>query len=315
MNEEATPSPAEGAPETTPAEPPSDFKAYVKWRETGALPPKEDTPPAAAEPTPQAKTEPPSGADDSTESEEEGDKRPNGRVRRIDRLTKENERLRQESEQLRAQYSKFIEQQAKPAAEPAKPAESAGKPRLHDFPTLEAYQEALTDWKINEREAAKQADAEKREAEAAAAKLQTDWQTSEQAARTAHPDYDDIVQSVRAPEGPGVPAMRQAMLEDELGAEILYYLAGHPDEMKKIAGMPLASAAKEIGKLAVRLAPPPASDSGKPKPQHVSGAPRPPAPLSRPSAGTTKKDILDEDFARSDFKGWSKLREAQLKGQ
>lgn len=304
MNDEATSSQPEGAPEPTPSEPPSDFKAYVKWRETGALPKGEEPSPAtaAAEEPPPVKTEPQSGADDHPESEEE-DKRPNGRVRKIDKLTRE-------LEQLKAQLAAV--QTPKPG--PEKPAEAAGKPRLHDFPTLEAYQEALTDWKMDQREAARQAEAQRHEAETAAAKLQTDWQSSETAARTAHPDYDDIVQSVRAPEGTGVPAMRQALLEDEAGAEILYYLGKHPDEMRKIAAMPLASAAVAIGKLAVKLTPP-APDSGKPKPQHVSSAPRPPAPLSRPSAGTSKKDILDEDFARSDFKGWSKLREAQLKGQ
>jgi hypothetical protein len=307
MNDEATPSPAEGAPETTPAEPPSDFKAYVKWRETGALPPKEEQPAtAAAGEQPPVKTEPPSEADDSQESEEDKS-RPNGRVRRIDKLTRE-------LEQLKAQLASV--QTPKPA-EPPKPAEaSAGdpaKPRLHDFPTLEAYQEALTDWKMDQREKAKQAEAAKAEAEAAQAKLQTGWQNSETAARTAHPDYDEIVQSVRAPDGPGVPAMRQALLEDEAGAEILYYLGTHADEMKKIAALPLASAAREVGRLAAKLTPAP--DSGKPKPQHVSSAPRPPAPLSRPSAGSTKKDILDEDFARSDYRGWSREREAQLKGQ
>jgi hypothetical protein len=110
---------------------------------------------------------------------------------------------------------------------------------------------------MDQREAARAADAQKAEAERAQAKLQTDWQNSETAARTAHPDYDEIVQSVRAPEGTGVPAMRQALLEDEAGAEILYYLGCHPDEMQKIAAMPLASAAKEIGKLAVKLSLPP----------------------------------------------------------
>lgn len=311
MTDEATPSPAEGAPETTPAEPPSDYKAYVKWRETGALPPAKEEPPAtaAAEKPPPVKTEPQSGADDSTESEEEGDKpRANGRSRRIDKLTRE-------LAELKAQLASA--QQPKPPAqpEPPKPETVPGQPRLHDFPTLEAYQIALTRWINQQIKKEEKEEAERAATEAAAAKLQTDWQTSEQAARTAHPDYDEIVQSVRAPEGPGVPAMRQAMLEDELGAEILYYLAGHADELKRIAALPLASAAREVGKIAVKLAPPPASDSGKPKPQHVSGAPRPPAPLSRPSAGSAKKDILDEDFARSDFRGWSKLREAQLKGQ
>ena len=308
MNDEVTSSTAEGAPETTPAEPPSDFREYVRWRETGALPPKEETPPATAVASeqPPVKTEPQSGADDSPESDDEGDKRPNGRVRRIDKLTRELELLK--AQLANAQQPK---QPAQP--EPEKPAEPAGKPRLHDYPTLEAYQEALTDWKMDQREAARKAEAAKAEAEAAAAKIQAAWQTSEQAARTAHPDYDEVMQSVRAPEGPGVPAARQAMLEDEAGAEILYYLGTHPDEMARIAALPPASAAREIGKLGAKLAPSP--DSGKPKPQHVSSAPRPPAPLSRPSAGSVKKDILDEDFARSDYRGWSRAREAQLKGQ
>src|SRR4029077_5483883 len=97
MPDEATPSPAEGAPEITPAEPPSDFRSYVKWRETGALPPREEEvkpATAVAEEQPPVKTDPQSGADDHAESEEEGDKRPNGRVRKIDKLTRELEQLK-----------------------------------------------------------------------------------------------------------------------------------------------------------------------------------------------------------------------------
>ena len=38
--------------------------------------------------------------------------------------------------------------------------------------------------------------------------------------------------TVEIPAGPGVLAARQAMLEDEHGAELLYHLARHPKELE-----------------------------------------------------------------------------------
>ena len=156
-------------------------------------------------------------------------------------------------------------------------------------------------------------DALQAEAQSAIEKLQSAFTKSQDAARTTHPDYDDVIQSVPVPDGPGVMAAREAMLEDEAGGEILYYLASHPEELARIAALQPHSAVREIGRLSAMF-PPPSSAAGNPKPK-VSSAPRPPAPLSRPSAGTTKKDIMDENFARDDFRGWSKARAAQLKGQ
>lgn len=314
MSEETRPS-TEGAPENAAAtapEPPSDFREFVKWRTTGELPEKAEEPqPAAAEPSPQAKTVPQSGAEvtqAAEDDEEEGEKpgRGSSRVRKIDRLTRENEWLKQQLASV----------QLKPAApEPPKPAEAPGKPKLHDYPTLEAHLEALADWKLDQREKQKQAEAAEAEAKSRAEKLQTSFAKSQDASRSAHADYDDVVLGVKPPPMPEpvVDAIRQAMLEDESGSEVLYYLGTHPDEFSRIAAMSPASAAREIGRISATLAPP-STAAGNPKPK-VSGAPRPPAPLSRPSAGTSKKDILDEDFARSDFRSWSRLREAQLKGQ
>lgn len=307
MNDEVQPPSTEGVTESqTAVEPPSDFRAYNKWRETGELPANGSAPPATAAVEPPVKTEPQSGADSiqpSEEEEEDEEREPSSRRRRkIDKLTRENEQLR----------SALAKMQPKPTAppEPPQPAEEPGKPRLRDFPTLEAYQEALTDWKLDQRDAARKAEAAQAEAKSAEEKVQAAWQTSEQAARTAHSDYDDIIQSVRAPEGPGVPAMRQAMLEDDAGGEILYFLATHPDEMKRIAAMQPVSAVKEIGKLAGKLSRTPEAGNQK---RQVSGAPKPPAPLSRPSANPQKDDVLDENTAR-DFTRWNRAREAQLKG-
>jgi hypothetical protein len=184
---------------------------------------------------------------------------------------------------------------------------------LHDFPTLEAYQEALTDWKIDQRDAQRKAEAIQTEARTAEQKLQTEWSTRTEAARTQLPDYDEVIQSTPYPVGPGVLPARQAMLEDEAGPQILYYLGTHPDELQKIAQMQPVSAIREIGRLSAMFAQQPSPTAGKPKPR-VSGAPPPPAPLSRPTAGSVAKNIYDEDFARSDFRAWEKERLRQLKG-
>jgi len=310
MPEEVNTPSTEGAPESTPqTEAPTDYREYVKWRETGELPDKDEAQPAAAaEETPPAKTEPQSGADDSQQPEEDDEEpetekpgRGSSRVRKIDRLTRENE-------MLRAQLAAAA--QPRPPAEPAKPPEAPGKPKLQDFETLEQYQEALTDWKLDQREAQKKAEAEKVAAKSAEEKLQAAWKSSEKTARAAHPDYDEVIDSVAQPEGPGVYAARQAMLEDEAGAEILYYLGTHRDELRRIAALPPVSAIAAIGKLSATLTKPSEAGNGKPK---VSGAPKPPPALSRP-AKTSSDSVNDEEVAR-DFKRWNRAREAQLKGR
>jgi Bacteriophage, scaffolding protein len=304
MTDEVNPSAAEGAPENAaPDAPPDDFRAYVKWHESGALPPKEEANPATAAEEPPVKTAPQSGADTSQQEDDDDveERKPNGRVRRIDRLTRENEQLKQKLAAL---------EPPKPAqAEPPKQDE-LGKPKLRDFETLEAYQEALTDWKLDQREAAKKAEAAQAEVRIAEEKAQAGWKASEKAARAAHADYDDIVESVKPPEGISIPVIRQALLEEESGAELLYYLGTHPDEFKSIAEMQPIAAVKAIGKLSAKLSPP---SDGKPQPK-VSNAPKPPAPLTRP-AGNSKKDILDENFARADYRTWERERTAQLKGK
>jgi hypothetical protein len=312
MSEEVKPS-TEAAPETTPEiEAPADYREYVKWRATGEAPAKDEAPPAAAVETPPAKTEPQSGAEEVQQPEEADEDeavrpgRGGSRQRKIDRLTRENELLKQQL----AAVPQPKPAQAPPPAEPPKPAE-LGKPKLHDFATLEQYQEALTDWKLDQREAQRRAEAAQAEARTAEEKLQTEWNSRQQASRTAHADYDEVIQSVSAPNGPGVLAARQAMLEDDAGAEILYHLATHPEELQRIAALQPVAAIREIGRLSATLAP--SSAAGKDKPK-VSGAPKPPPPLSRPSGQGIRNDVHDEKLA-TDYKAWSRVREAQLKGQ
>jgi hypothetical protein len=302
MTDEQTVQPDSATPETAEPNAPTDFKGYVTFRKTGELPATETEQPAAAEETP-AKTEPQSGADDKQQLDEE-EERPEDeltasqkrRRRRMERLAVENEHLKQQLATV---------QQPQPAATPK--AEPPGKPRLENYGTLEEYQEALTDWHITQREAKRQAEAEARASEEAAQKLQAEWDSRQTAARKAHPDYDDVIDTVAAPEGPGVAAARQAMLEDDAGAEILYYLATHKDDLKRIAALPPIAAVREIGRLSATLSPSSGAANGK---QRFTAAPPPPPPSTRPAKTVT--DSIFDPAVQSDFKRWVKAR-AQMK--
>ena len=72
MPEEAKPSSVISPEIATEIEAPADYREYVRWRQTGEMPKKEESPPAAAETkeAPPAKTEPPSGAEEIAAAEE-----------------------------------------------------------------------------------------------------------------------------------------------------------------------------------------------------------------------------------------------------
>lgn len=308
MNDETPATQESVTPEPAPPNSaPEPFREYVKWRNTGVLPeePEQPTQPAAAEETPQAKTEPQSGADETQtdEGEQEEHEEPEGtgrrggsRQRKIDKLTRENELLKQ---QLAAR--------AQPPAETPKPQPPPGKPRLETFETLEDYQEALTDWNITQREQKRAAEAEAKAQQEAQQKIQTEWDSKKSHARKIHRDFDDVIDSVPAPVGPGVADATQAMLEDEAGAEILYYLATHPEDIKRIAAMNPNAAVREIGRLSAMLSPSTGTANGK---QKFSSAPKPPPPNTRPAKPTS--DSIDDPAVANDFRKWSKLRRAQL---
>ena len=281
----------EGAPTTNEVPPGADlsFRDHVKWRQTGELPAAATTEqPAAEEETP-AKTEPQSGADDTQQQEEEEERADQSHSQK--RRTRKLERLAEENEALKQRLA-LLEQKVEPAkAEP----KSEGEPALEQFDTLEAYNKALAKWNFEQWLAQEQ----RRQAEE---KIQTEWSSKKQAARKLHPDFDEVVDSVAAPNGPGVADARLAMLEDEAGAEILYHLATHPDELKRIAAMSPIAAVREIGRLSAILNPPMAAN-GK---QKLSAAPKPPPPTTRP-AKTTSDSIFDP-AVQSDFKRYTKAR-------
>lgn len=309
MPEEVNASATTESPETAKVDVvPSDFREYVKWRTTGESEPESqpEAPAAAEAEAPQAKTVPDSEtAEDQEPEEEETDeesseeepaahKRPGSRLRRIDRLTRENEELKRRIAER--------EESEKPPPQPKEKAAADGEPQLEQFETLQEYQRALALY-FHEK-----ARAEDQKAAAVAA-VQEAWNGKEKAARKGHADYDEVIDSFKVPEGPGVMAARHAMLEDAHGAEILYYLGKHPKEVQRIAALDPINAVMAIGRLSATIEA--ASSSVPETAKRITSAPKPPPPVGRPSK--TSSDSLDDPEVVGDYRRWEKLRMAQLR--
>lgn len=174
-----------------------------------------------------------------------------------------------------AQEKEYWKQQAlsnsKPEAPKAAPV-AEGKPRLDDFETHEAWVEAVTDWKVEQ----KMAD---REAKSEAARRQQTWEQKAESARAKFEDFDDALESAAMPSRP----VAEVLSESPIGAELAYHLATNPKEYARINALGPIAAARELGLIEARL-----DQKSKPAakaPAPVTKAPKPPTPVGSPSMG------------------------------
>lgn len=216
--------------------------------------------------------EPETAVVEQEETEEQPEKRKGGYQRKIDRLER----------QLEQAIAALSTNRPAPAAEPIPEPVAPGRPKAEDFDSHEEWVDALTDYKIDQRESKMQA---KREAETKAAeqsKQQNTFQSKFQQAKTAHPDFEELFED-NADQTPSSPSMNQAVIESDHGHELMYFFLKNPDEAKRIALLPPSAAFREIGKLETRFE---AKATTTVKP---SSAPKPPTPV-KASPGTPPAD-------------------------
>ena len=195
------------------------------------------------------------------------------------------ERAERELEALRAQPGPSA-----PAAEPKEPPKPAAtadaKPILKDFvaalkdgeeydDAVQRHTEALMDWRERQVTATQQ---QQRQQQADDTQRQTflkDWE----GALVAHPDFEDVVDRVRAVAPEGLQVALSQLRQDDgtaIWPEMAIYLDANPDILAALstqyAQNPLAAATK-LGRLAAALAP----SAPKPAVQTLKAAPKPPA--------------------------------------
>lgn len=223
-----------------------------------------------------------------------------------------NERITQLVEQRRAAESKAeaaererdeLRARLEASQVKAEPLEPGDRPQRASFTSQEEYEDALTDWKADQRIA-------KREQEQAAAQAKAEFDAMEGAwtkrCETVKTEVEDFEEVVGASEIQISDAMVIALKRSEHGPQLLYFFAKHPDEAKKVSRMHPFDMVRHIDSLAKDLM----SDEPETKPEPVkrSKAPEPITPVKNaPALAPGPASSFEEHRARRMAEKRSKL--------
>jgi hypothetical protein len=293
--------------EENPAEPVADDGAEAEAEEEG------EEPAGAVQPQPEGETE-------------------RHKLSGAQRAKRARERLQDENAELRRRIEAIEQSQNKPQSRPhpqEEPAEAATVDAAQSRPDPDEFAEgafdpgfldAMVDWRIGERDRQRQAAA--REAEAAQAKARQEserhtanerWTAKIERSKEAHDDFQTVME--QAKDLPVSMAAHTVIAASEEPAEVLYWLATHPDEARRIhtatlinqtdsprvAARKQALAVEEIEKIEAALAGAPPDKQPSPAAPPAGGitpisAPKPkPQPIEPMGArgGASRKKLSD----------------------
>lgn len=286
----------------------SENLAEFNAKKLGLADPESNQPAAAVEETPaepidEVVQSEPSGEDEAKATEE---RKPNPKLeKRFSQITKERESAREEArrerelrESLEAQVRE-LQAKAQPAAEPKFEAE----PKPEQFTDMYEYQQALIDYKVDQRlgeEKLKEANAR---AEAERQKVINTWAKRVEAAKAEIPDFEDMVGSADVAVSNEV---RDAIFESEVGPRVLYHLAENPDLAEKLNSMTMTAALRMIGKLESQFEKKPEEQLQKTV-VNKSKAPAPINPIRSAANGRDVNLTSDGQFHGS-YQAWKAAR-------
>jgi hypothetical protein len=225
--------------------------------------------------------------------------------RRFSEITKQREEARKEAQTERearqALEARLAALEKQPAPQQAQAADQ--EPQPSQFNDAFEYARALALYSTEQ--ALEQRDRQEAEAKVAQErqKVIETWANKVQQAKAVLPDFDDIVASSDVVIQDDI---RDAILESDVGPQILYHLAENEDVAKKIAGLSAKQALREIGKLEARFE---AKETApETKPVVRSKAPAPIQPLRGSSPADTPMSTTGEWHGT--FQAWKEARKA-----
>jgi hypothetical protein len=257
--------------------------------ETPVAPEGEKTAPVAEPETPPASETAP-----VTEPDKHGESAIDKRFRK---LAQQRDEARQRAEKAERELaSKTPGPAATPAAEAQPAAATSTKPAPPDpskwtgtWEELEAakldYIDKLTDYKVGERERAKQTE----QLLAQAKTLHTTWEAKSQTFAKDNPDFEDAIANI----GPMVTraGLADIVKESAVGPEMVLYLYQHPEEVARMGACKTQVAlARELGKLEAQLSTP---VTPTPTPAAKKPLPKPPASVGGGQPATVDLDKCD----------------------
>ena len=226
--------------------------------------------------------------------EEPKQKKKGGFQKRIDKLSSRASKAEQEAEYWRAEALKGktpdkapeTPQQAKPQIE--------GKPKAESFDTHEEYVDALTDWKIEQKENERSEKSKQAQVKTEYEKTVQTFQSKVQEFKSKTPDFDETLSDVDDIDMSF--GIQEAILSSELGPELMYEISKNRKEYERINGLSAVAAAREIGKIEARLAK--SESSEKPEIKIT----KTPAPIKPVGTSSTKTGKSLEDMSFADYK-------------
>ena len=251
-----------------------------------------------------------SEAESPTAEDQDLDENKDSFQERIDRLTKyrrdaerEADSLRQQWEQAQAELEEFRKQQT------AQKSQQAPEKGLADFDYDEAKftaylrEEAASMARETAREEAKRIAQEQRQQEQLAAKRAKFDQAADKFAK----DQADFYEVTQDRNLPITQEMAEVIMDSDIGPNVAYYLAKHPEEAYQIAGSHPAMQGRQIALLETKLKAELSKQAKK-----ASSAPPPPKGRVKGSEPGFKVNPTEAASDKMSDREWLLRREAQL---
>lgn len=272
--------------------------------------PAPEAPPAESAPAPVTTPE-----DDDTDRAEV----PRGVQKRFDTLTRQREEARRDALALREQMAQLHGQvetltRLQRGDEPAfRPLAQQPEPQAADYASEQEWFSAVRQWDKAQLKAEWVAEQHFAAAQAEARRQEQALAARESQVRAQHADYDAQIATL-GPKGL-TPQVYQALMQHELGPDLGYYLAQHPEDLQRLAPLPPLYVWRELGKLEARLA---GNGSGMTQspaaPSVVTSSPPKPVPLTPVGSGGSGAPQPALDDPNVSQRAWEAEAERQYPG-
>ena len=267
----------------------------------------ESEPVAVEEAEPEAEDEQSEPKEAEKEANQEGERKQNPKLeKRFSEITKQREEARKEAQSER-QARVELEQRLAALEQQRQPQQAVNvdqEPQPSQFSDAFEYAKALAEYSTEKALAERDRQVAMAREQEAHQKIIQSWAQKVQEAKAELPDFDDLV---AASDVVVNNAVRDAILESDVGPKILYHLAENNDLAKKIAALSPNAALREIGRLEARFDV--KTDAKQTNPLVKSKAPAPIQPIR---GGQGKADVpisADGEFHGS-YQAWKAARKA-----
>ena len=177
------------------------------------------------------------------------------------------------------------------------------KPKFSDFNDIDAFTDAVTEWKLEQKLAQVSQQTQLQQVQKTYAERAAEF------AKKA-PDFPQVVHEfIKDYEGVNVPELMTVAMESTVGPDLVHYLAKNSHEMERILELPSHRRLIEFGLLENKIKAPAVV-----KPTKLTQAPQPVTPVSGSAPSNKTLEDLAKDSS-TDNSAWREMRMKQRAGR